>query len=65
LRAEQGIIFTNHRTIINKVIIKIAVILTDGAKKGMPKKSSPMRVVTKDFNSQVVETEMIPDMPAK
>jgi hypothetical protein len=24
-----------------------------------------MRVVTKDFNSQVVETEMIPDMSAE
>jgi hypothetical protein len=35
-----------------------------GAKKGRPKKSSPMRVVTKDFNIQVVETELIPDMLA-
>jgi hypothetical protein len=39
--------------------------LTGGAKKGRPKKSSPMRVVVKDFNSQVVETEMIPQMPAE
>jgi hypothetical protein len=39
--------------------------LTGGAKKGRPKKTSPMRVVTKDFNSQVVETEMIPQMPAE
>jgi hypothetical protein len=29
------------------------------------KKSSPMRVVTKDFNSQVVDTDMIPDMSAE
>jgi uncharacterized protein YlbG (UPF0298 family) len=36
--------------------------LTGAAKKGRPKKYSPMRVVTKDFNSQVVETEMIPQM---
>jgi hypothetical protein len=39
--------------------------LTGGAKKGRPKKYSPMRVATKDFNSQVVETEMIPDMSAE
>jgi hypothetical protein len=39
--------------------------LTGGAKKGRPKKTSPMRVVTKDFNSQVVETEMIPQMSAE
>jgi hypothetical protein len=39
--------------------------LTGGAKKGRPKKSSPMRVVTKYFNSQVVETEMIPQMSAE
>jgi uncharacterized protein YlbG (UPF0298 family) len=38
--------------------------LTGGAKKGRPKKTSPMRVVTQDFNSQVVETEMIPQMSA-
>jgi hypothetical protein len=38
--------------------------LTGGAKKGRPKKS-PMRVVTKDFNSQVVETEMIPQISAE
>jgi hypothetical protein len=38
--------------------------LTGGAKKGRPKKS-PMRVVTKDFNSQVIETEMIPQMSAE
>jgi hypothetical protein len=37
--------------------------LTGGAKKGGPQKTSPMRVVTKDFNSQVVETEMIPLVP--
>jgi hypothetical protein len=36
--------------------------LTGGAKKGRPKKTSRMRVVTKYFNSQVVETEMIPQM---
>jgi hypothetical protein len=36
--------------------------LTGGAKEGRPKKYSPMRVVTKDFNSQVVETEMIPQI---
>jgi hypothetical protein len=39
--------------------------LTGGAKKGRPKKTSPTRVVTKDFNSQVVETEMIPQMLAE
>jgi hypothetical protein len=39
--------------------------LTDGAKKGRPTKSSPMRVVTKDFNSQVVETEMAQEMSAE
>jgi hypothetical protein len=39
--------------------------LTGGAKKGMPKKSSPMRVMTKDFNSQVVDTEMVPEMSAE
>jgi hypothetical protein len=37
--------------------------LTGGSKKGRPKKSLPMRVATKDFNSQVVETEMVPEMP--
>jgi hypothetical protein len=36
--------------------------LTDGVKKSSPKKSSPTRVVAKDFNSEVVETEMVPDM---
>jgi hypothetical protein len=36
-----------------------------GAKKGRPKKSSAMRVVTKDFNSQVIVTEMIPEMSAE
>jgi hypothetical protein len=36
--------------------------LTGGAKKGRPKKYSPMRVVTKDFKSQIVETELIPNM---
>jgi hypothetical protein len=39
--------------------------LTDGAKKGRRKKYSPMRVMTKDFNSQVVETEMVPNMSAE
>jgi uncharacterized protein YlbG (UPF0298 family) len=39
--------------------------LMDGAKKGRPKKYSPMRLVTKDFNSQVVETELIPFMSAE
>jgi hypothetical protein len=39
--------------------------MTGGAKKGRPKKTSPMRVVTKDFKSQVAETEMIPQMPAE
>jgi hypothetical protein len=39
--------------------------LTGGAKKGRPKTISPMRVVTKDFNSEVVETEMIPQMSAE
>jgi hypothetical protein len=38
--------------------------LTGGAKKGRPKKSSPMRAATKDFNSQVVETEIIPEISA-
>jgi hypothetical protein len=38
---------------------------TGGANKGRPKKTSPMRVVTKDFNSQVLETEMIPQMSAE
>jgi hypothetical protein len=36
--------------------------LTGGAKKVRPKKSSPMRVVMKDFNNQVIETEMVPEM---
>jgi hypothetical protein len=36
--------------------------LTDGAKKGRPKKYSPMRVMTNKINSKVVETEMVPDM---
>jgi hypothetical protein len=39
--------------------------LTGGAKKGRPQKTSPMRVATKDFNIQVVETEMIPQMLAE
>jgi hypothetical protein len=39
--------------------------LTGGSKKGFPKKTFPMRVVTKEFNSQVVETEMIPQMSAE
>jgi uncharacterized protein YlbG (UPF0298 family) len=39
--------------------------LMGGAKKDRPKKSSPMRVVTKDFNSHGVETELIPDMSAE
>jgi hypothetical protein len=39
--------------------------LTGGAKIVRPKKTSPIRVVTKDFNSQVVETEMIPQMSAE
>jgi hypothetical protein len=39
--------------------------LTGSAKKGRPKKSLPLRVVTKDFNSEVVETELIPDMSAE
>jgi hypothetical protein len=39
--------------------------LTGGAKKGHPKKTYPMRVVTKYFNSQVVETEMIPQISAE
>jgi hypothetical protein len=38
--------------------------LTGGAKKGLPKKS-PMRVVNKDYKSQVVETEMIPQISAE
>jgi hypothetical protein len=32
--------------------------LTGGAKKGRPKKYSPMRVMIKYFNSQVVETDI-------
>jgi hypothetical protein len=39
--------------------------LTGGVKKGRPQKTSPMRVVTKDFTSQVVETEMIPEISAE
>jgi hypothetical protein len=39
--------------------------LTGGAKKVRPKKYSPMRVMKKYFNSQVVETEMVPEMPAE
>jgi hypothetical protein len=39
--------------------------LTGGAKKGRPKKYSPMRVMTKDFNSQVVQTKMVPVMSAE
>jgi hypothetical protein len=33
-----------------------------GAKKGRPQKSSPVSVVTKDFNIQVVHTELISDI---
>jgi hypothetical protein len=40
-------------------------ILTGGTKNGMPKKSSPMRVMIKYFNIQVVETEMVPEMSAE
>jgi uncharacterized protein YlbG (UPF0298 family) len=36
--------------------------LTGGAKKGRPKKSSPIRVLTKDFNMQVVKNETVPEM---
>jgi hypothetical protein len=39
--------------------------LTGGAKKGGPKKYSPMRVVIKDFSIQVVETGMLPNMSAE
>jgi hypothetical protein len=39
--------------------------LTGGAKKGRPKKTSPIRVVAKDLKSQVVKTEMIPQMSAE
>jgi SOS response regulatory protein OraA/RecX len=39
--------------------------LTSGAKKCHPKKTSPMSVATKYFNSQVVETEMIPQISAE
>jgi hypothetical protein len=39
--------------------------LTGGAKKVRPKKYSRMRAMTKDFNSQVVATEMIPQMAAE
>jgi hypothetical protein len=39
--------------------------LTVGAKKGRPKKTSPIRVLTKDFNSQGVETEIIPQISAE
>jgi hypothetical protein len=39
--------------------------LMGGTKKCRPKKSSPMRVVTKDVNTQVVETELILDMSAE
>jgi uncharacterized protein (DUF1800 family) len=35
---------------------------TGSAKKGRPKKSFRMRVVTKDFNIEVFETEMVPDL---
>jgi hypothetical protein len=39
--------------------------LTDGPKKGGPKKSPPMRVMRKYFNSEVVETEMVPYMSSE
>jgi hypothetical protein len=39
--------------------------LNGGPKKGRLKKSSPMRVATKYFNSEVVETEMVPDKSAE
>jgi hypothetical protein len=39
--------------------------LHGGTKKGRPKKTSPMRVVKKDFNRQVVENEMIAQMSAE
>jgi hypothetical protein len=39
--------------------------LTGGAKKVRPKKSSPMRAVMKAFNSQVIGTEMVPEIPAE
>jgi hypothetical protein len=39
--------------------------LTGGTKKGRPMKSLPMRVLTKDFNIQVVQTEMVPKMSAE
>jgi hypothetical protein len=39
--------------------------LNCGAKKGRPNKSSPIMVVTKDFKSQFVETEMIQEMSAE
>jgi hypothetical protein len=39
--------------------------LTGGVKKGCPPKTSPIRVVTKYFNSQVVETEIITQMSAE
>jgi hypothetical protein len=39
--------------------------LTGGGKKGRPKKTFQMRVVTRDFNSRVVKTEIIPDISAE
>jgi hypothetical protein len=39
--------------------------LNGGAKKGRPKRTSPMRVVTKDFNNQAVDTEMIPQISSE
>jgi hypothetical protein len=39
--------------------------LTDGTKKGRSKKYSPMRVVTKYVNCDVVETEMVPNVSAE
>jgi hypothetical protein len=39
--------------------------LTGGTKKSRPKKFSPMRVMSKDFNRQVVKIEMVPEMSAE
>jgi hypothetical protein len=39
--------------------------LTGGTKKGRSNKSSQMRIVTKDFNGQVVETEIVPKISAE
>jgi hypothetical protein len=39
--------------------------LTGGTKKGRPKKTSPMRVVIKNVNSQVVETGSIAQISAE